>query len=217
MSKSENGTAIKRFILSPLLVLLYVCPCCARAELSSTARKQAEEPFDTFRLVDSRLSTLQKQLAEVRNLQAAADSGDPNRAKQWANAAHQMTRSAATIEAIARKLKLRYRGTRQRYGARLFRLLELRASSMRLQTVHLTGSKGANARTKAIQKTSELLLTLIEQFQAISGGYENSHCKTFACCTPKKTGRSLGCKWECVPARTSCRKGFLSSSVPVSR
>jgi hypothetical protein len=178
------------------------------------AGKPVEEPFDSFRALDSKLSVLQKQFTEVRR---GLQMGEPAETKQWADAVHATAQTASSIETIARKLRVRYLHRRQRYGAKVFRLLESQASSTRHQIMRLESSGGRVKKTKATDRASAAILKLIQQYQAVSAGYENSHCtrRKWPCCVPRKSGigasSTQGCKWGCVANRATCKKGFLGT------
>ena len=211
-------TAKRELLPSPHVVLLLaLVPCCASAGMLRDTGKPVEEPFDSFRTMDSELSVLQKQFTEVRR---GLQMGAPAETKQWADAIHATAQTASSIEAIARKLKVRYLRSRQKFGAKVFRQLELRASSTRRHIMRLESSTGTVAKTKAADNASASILKLIQQYQAVSAGYENSHCSRgkWACCLPRRSagpGSTPGCKWECVQKRARCRKGFLAT--PLSR
>jgi hypothetical protein len=200
-----------------VVLLLALVPCCASAGMLRNTGKPVEEPFDSFRAMDSELSALQKQFTEVRR---GLQIGSPVETKQWADAIHASAQAASSIETIARKLKVRYLRSRQKFGANVFRELELRASSTRRDIMRLESSSGKIAKTKAADDASASILKLIQQYQAVSAGYESSHCNRgkWACCQPRKSaspGSTPGCKWECVQKRARCRKGFLAT--PLSR
>src|ERR1043166_9050940 len=101
------------------LVLLMSLPCFARVGAFR------EEPFDSFRRLDSQLSVLQNQFTEVRR---GLQMGGPAETKQWLNAVHASSQTTLSIQAIARKLTARYRHRRERFGVKVFGRLELRAS-----------------------------------------------------------------------------------------
>jgi len=196
-----------------VVLLLALVPCTTNAGMLLETGKPVEEPFDSFRTMDSKLSILQKQFTEVRR---RVQMGAPAETKQWADATHATLQTASSIELIARKLKVRYLRSRQRFGAKVFRRLELRASSTRRCIMRLESSTGTVARTKAADKASTSILNLIQQYQAVSAGYENSHCSRgkWPCCLPRgsaSAGSAPGCKWECVQQRARCRKGFLGT------
>lgn len=193
--------------LLPLLFALL--NCCASAGALPRERRLVEEPFDSFRLIDSKLSELQTQFTEV---QRGLQMGWPAETKHWADEVHAAARTASSIEEIARKLKVRYLRRHRRYGTRIFRLLELRASATRHQMALLGRSSGKAEKTRAADNAAAALLKLIYQYQAVSAGYENSHCNRgkIACCVPRKSSGSgsSGCKWECVQSRARCKSGF---------
>src|SRR3954464_12016373 len=82
-----------------LLLLLLVRPG------SAEGRVLREEPFDSFRKIDSELSILQKQFTEVRR---GVEMGGPAETKEWVNLIHTTEQTTSSIEAIARKLALHY-------------------------------------------------------------------------------------------------------------
>lgn len=195
------------------LLLLALAPSYTSGGMLREVETPLEEPFDSFRALDSNLSLLQKQFTEVRR---GLQMGLPAETKQWADAVHATARTASSIETIARKLKVHYLHSRQTYGAKVFRQLESRASSSQRQIMRLETSPGAG-KAKAADAVSASILKLIEQYQAVSAGYEKSHCtrRKWPCCLPKRsaTGASStpGCKWECVGKQATCKKGFLGT------
>ena len=169
-----------------------------------------EEPFDSFRRLDSELSTLQNQFTEVRR---GVQMGAPAESKQWLDAVHATEKTTSSIATVVRKLVVRYRRVHRRFGVKVFTRLQLRTSSVRLALTRLENS-GRMEKTKAADDVSGAILGLIRQYQAVSAGYEKTHCKRkLPCCVPRKLDpdSSPGCKWECVQNPATCKRGFLGS------
>ena len=200
-----------------VVLLLALVPWTPGAGMLRETGKPVEEPFDSFRSMDSELSVLQKQFMEVR-----VQLGAPAETKQWADAIHATAQTASSLEVISRKLKVRYLRSRQKYGAKVFRQLEMRASSTGRLITQLESSRGTATKAKATDNASASILKLIQQYQAVSAGYENSHCNRakWACCLPSQSaspGSAPGCKWECVQQRARCKKGFLATRLSRTR
>jgi len=202
-------------------VLIATAQCSVNEEIPTDRKNKtlAEEPFDSFRVLDGKLTSLQRQFADVQEIVpevARIGAIDNAKAEQWRSALQATALTAASIENLARRQKTRCLRTRQAYGARLFRSLEQRAFLVRKPILELQGKLRTEEMKPLIDEASKSILSLIQQYQAVSAGYENVHCvrAQWPCCLPKKVGKaSYGCKCQCVQRPATCRKGFRGTRV----
>lgn len=176
----------------------------------------ANEPFHTFALLDSKLSTLNKQQDELRRSilpegSKATSTIPKSKVRPWTLAARAAQQTARSMNALARKQEVRYRNLKQAFGVRAFEALAREADAV----ADIAGVLGSTlddseaAKQKAVFEQRTLALVL--QYQAITGGYGAVHCSSGErpCCEPKENGNAaVGCKWVCVASAGKCGNGF---------
>jgi hypothetical protein len=192
----------------------------------STAGRTANEPFQTFELIDSMLSALAKQQDELKRAlfptQGTATSTKPmSRLRHWAEAAHNIQQTARSIRILASRQERRYSRLKQKFGVRTFKALEVRARAVEKTAglLRQTQADSLAARNRAILEKQSLSLVL--QFQAITGGYGATRCSAGHrhCCEPKEGSHvaskriDLACKWVCVASARKCAKGFTGPAL----
>lgn len=180
--------------------------------------KHSNEPFDSFRTIDDKLTSLNRQLQTLKNSVEAlpkAPAAQNGSSRPWRAPTLKMQTSAKAILSRSRKLQRLYRRRKQRFGVKSFKILSERAAAL---LTSLRAISKAHALEQARRGVSDLdgrVLSLILEYQAISGGYGGLRCRSgaYACCEPKEnqeTGApASACSWKCVEAPRQCRAGFL--------
>lgn len=212
---------MKRSILVLLFWLSVAGICHSEEPQESGAHFNGNEPFRTFELLDSRLATLSKQQEEIKlaifpQPTSKATSTKPgSQLRPWTKPAQNAQQSAKSIRLLAAKQQLRYAKLKQAYGNRAFGALVQKAAAVErsAETLKRTQDHSVAARQQALLEQTALSLVL--QYQAITGGYGANHCagKQHSCCQPKETTKAadqpeVGCNWVCVTSSANCAKGF---------
>jgi hypothetical protein len=194
---------------------------------NSTGSRTANEPFQTFELIDSRLSVLTKQQDDLKRAlfptPGRATSTKPNsRLRHWAKAAQNIQQTSKSIRMLATRQERRYSRLKQNFGVRAFKALRVRARAVETTAGLLrhTQADSLAARNQAILEKQSLALVL--QFQAITGGYGATRCSAghCPCCEPKAASHApserieVACKWVCVASAPKCAKGFTGPVLP---
>lgn len=196
---------------------------------STPARPQSESdlPLAVFQRIDKRLTALDADNQALRIERKRIESVDGLSRRE--RMLHQVQRSSQSSErlrtvnqlaAISSRAEGTYKGRHQEYGGRLFRDLHTKIVALRKP---LARSQTANT-TSAFDRNEKLvdarMLSVVMQFQAISGGYAALACRpgTWACCRPRITKDDKlevrGCSWSCASKLTACRGGCLGPRIP---
>jgi hypothetical protein len=190
------------------LVALTLAPVCAGEDNQAWEN----EPFETFRLIDSKLTLLDTQFAELKkSFYSGEHAPGTIRSRPWVAPARQMRATTASIQRLGRRLRLHYRAHHQKAGYRLFTSLDREAQTMRHQLLALERSRGRKAAKRFGNRTEKAMLALVMQFQGIAAGYAAVHCEPlqWACGELKSQSRSVNdvsaaVKWVCVNTRHAC-------------
>ena len=178
------------------------------------------EPFETFRVIDSKLTLLDSQWGELRkSLQ------DDQRLKKklrspWVIPARNVRATVASIQRLGWRLRSRYRSQHQKAAYRLFTSLDLKAHTMRRQLLALEHSRRRVAAKRFEERAEKTMLALVMQFQGISAGYAALHCEPlqWACGEVISSGRvhdAPPVKWLCVNTKRRCH-GLPGPQTPTS-
>jgi hypothetical protein len=177
---------------------------------ASHRRNARIEPSYSFALLDRKLTLLGQQQASLTE----------EKASSRAIAARSMRRTTASIERTALRLQSFYDRRHQKFGARMFRLVRLRAAAVRGSVDSFERAHSPGARRGELNTLNTRMLALVTQFQAASGGYSALRCgpNEWTCCSPKRKqdlrpGESLACRWICVSKPGACT-GFRGPRVP---
>lgn len=180
------------------------------------------EPFRSFRLLDGKLTQLSSQHAALK--QALINRGGSSHGTAPANELSatlvHMASATTSIEGITAKLERLYQNRREPFGARMFRVMHLRAQAVQSGINSVRRATTRSKKMIAEKRLDQQLVSLIIQYQAASGGYAAAHCvaKSRTCCQPKRSrdlqpGEQAACKWTCVIHAGTC-KGFLGPRIP---
>jgi hypothetical protein len=184
-----------------------------------TRRRAPAEPFRSFGILDGKLTQLSEQKAELKRTLGTGHANHFGSGSVPGILTH-MDSTISEIEHIANRLEHLYRGRRQPFGVRVFRILHSRAQVVQrdlrsVRRAHVL--RDVNRAESALDKD---MIALIVQFQSVSGGSAATHCppRTNMCCQPKRSedllpGEQVACKWLCVPRVNACA-GILGPRVP---
>ena len=215
------GQGIRQLEIGVLLgiTLSLFAPGALGAAPAHRRPARSNEPFESFRLLDRRLTQLDQELRQAT--QVAVQS---KHSRAWVKPARRARASALAVRSIGRRLRLRYGGTRRRFADRLFRPLEHSAA---MTAADIRRALAAKTRARAVARlraASSERLALVLHYQAVSGGYAALRCGggEWACCEPKRLedpvpGVKAACNWGCARNRSACRAGVLGprSAEPV--
>jgi hypothetical protein len=181
-----------------------------------------EEPFHSLRLIDAKLTLLSKQQTALKTAVSGSDVSSVGR--NFASGSviailNQMSSTISGIERITARLERLYQSRHQPFGVRMFAILRSRAQAVQRDVRSLRRAHTQSDAAGAEKKLDEHVVSFIVQFQAASGGYGATHCRstTRLCCQPKRakdlqSGEEVACKWLCVSSAHACR-GFLGSRI----
>jgi hypothetical protein len=167
------------------------------------------EPFRSFGLLDRQLTVLQSQQHSLQIALAKSESstGQP----PWAVAAGAIRKTAVSLEGITSHSQRLYRLRSRPYGVRLFRILQTRIENIRRGASAIESTPNRDVAKAGEQELNNQVLSLIVQFQAISGGYGATRCarRSWVCCEPKRRsdlapGEEAACRWICVQRSQRC-------------
>lgn len=180
------------------------------------------EPFHSFRLLDTKLTLLSNQQSDLkRALSAGGLSSSRGRlaSPSLAPTLTRMSSTTAAIERITARLERLYQDRQEPFGVRSFRILRGRAQGVGRAVNSFRRARTQGDRSLAENRLDQQVVSLIIQFQAISGGYGATHClpRTRICCQPKRSqdllpGQQVACKWACVSHARACG-GFLGPRI----
>jgi hypothetical protein len=203
------------------IVLLVIALNGSFAEVSKRRTPVvSNEPFRTFGLLDSKLSTLSSQQEALKQTVLSAPAASKRaRTKpftKWRRPAREVAKTATSIKILAARQQRRYARNKQRFGVRAFDALAVRAGKLERSAALLERTPMESLAARQLKELEQRSLNLVLQYQAITAGYGATHCVggSRPCCEPKdnsiKTVR-LACNWECVKESTKCR-GFSGPS-----
>jgi hypothetical protein len=199
-------------------VFLLTSLAAGRAQVAS----KAEEPFRSFRIMDSQLTFLTHQQESLKAGCNAkqADCRTAGTRSLHRTIARKMSLTVAKISSTAAKLQRLYQTRDQPFGVRMFKAIRTRAGDVQRSIDSVAQARTHTAADRAIKNLDESMVSLIAQFQAASGGYGATRCSAgaWACCEPKRSkdllqSEQLACMWTCVQTSQRC-SGFLGPRIP---
>ena len=207
--------------------VLLVAACMSTNALAQDYR--LPEPFNTFRSLDSQLSTLDAQFSgfrkesdQVGKISNPTRRGRSYRQLHLAKTTHELRVTVSSIRLTVRKLSHSKTTRRSRYGRALTRALSRKAQTMQTRLDYVVRARTKKQVRSSLRNFSDAMLAFVLQFQAVSGGYGALQCEPgdWTCCGSKKlrsaSGAALnGCIWLCVKRRAACRSGCLGPRTPV--
>jgi hypothetical protein len=199
-----------------LMLLAFSTNLAATPKLTPQNTKgSSEEPFRSFRMLDANLTLLTNQQGTLKAAFNPAPGSESS--GRQTEAVRGMNSTAAEIGSIARRLERLYEGHHQRFGVQTFRLIRIKAQEVQRDLSAVTKAKTGGARDLAMKRLDERVVSLVVQFQAVSGGYGAVRCSPSAwtCCQPKRSKgprEPIACIWGCVPRADRCR-GFVGPRI----
>jgi len=181
-----------------------------------------DEPFRSFRQLDGKLTELSNYHDALKQaLRSDQESSHrPATSKEATATLVHMASATTAIERITARLERVYQDRREPFGARVFRVMHGRAQAVQSGIDSMRRARTQTKKTTAEKELDQQLVSLIVQYQAVSGGYATTHCvaRSRTCCQPKRSqdllpGERVACKWTCLMRPGSC-KGFLGPRIP---
>jgi hypothetical protein len=193
--------------------------------ISQNRRAGQGEPLRSLRLLDAKLALLSNQQAALKAALSAGSVKSPASGVASGSVTTILSRMNSTtngIDHIASRLESLYQNQGQPFGIRLFKLLRSRAQAVQRDIRSVQRARTARDVNPTESSLDEDVVALIVQFQAVSGGSADTHCRprTHICCQPKRSqdllpGEQVACKWVCVPSPKACT-GILGPRIPRS-
>ncbi len=176
----------------------------------------SNEPFESFRAIDAKLTLLDGQFAALK--QCLAQREPQGSARGCLRETQDVRASLAAIERRSLKLRSHYRRRGQRLGYRLFSKLRTKAHATAGAVAGLKDAPTQYVRSRNLARVQKAMLATVLEFQAISGGYGAVHCDptAWACGSLRRASRenrSEGVTWACVKQARACR-GLLGPQTP---
>ena len=180
------------------------------------------EPFQSFRMLDAKLTLLAHQQealnAAFNPVQAGSRGGGAN-SERGTTPFSDMNSTAAGIVLLAGGLERLYQRRQQPFGFQMFRALRIRAEEVQRAVSAVAKAQTRSAAESAAMRLDEGVVSLVVQFQAASGGYGAARCSAGAwtCCEPKRSkdllqSEQVACMWGCVRTAQTCT-GFLGPRI----
>ena len=176
---------------------------------AATSARSNDEPFRTFGLLDGKLSLLQSQQQSLRAALAAGGSDSGKR--PWSEPAGALLKTAISVGQITTRAEQLYKLRHRPNAVKVFRALQTKVGPVRSEAIAIQSASNREAARADAQKLNEAVLSLVFQFQAISGGYAATRCapREWACCEPKRSndlraGEEVACRWMCVQHSQRC-------------
>ena len=179
------------------------------------------EPFQSFRMLDTKLTLLAQQQEALNVAFNPVQVGSRSEAanSERRTTASNMDSTAAGIVLVAGGLERLYQRRHQRFGVQMFRALRIRAEEVQRGVSAVANAQTRSAAESAAMRLDEGVVSLVVQFQAASGGYGAARCSAGAwtCCEPKRSkdllqSEQVACMWGCVRMAQTCT-GFLGPRI----
>jgi len=179
------------------------------------------EPFQSFRMLDTKLTLLAQQQEALNVAFNPVQVGSRSEAanSERRTTASNMDSTAAGIVLVAGGLERLYQRRHQRFGVQMFRALRIRAEEVQRGVSAVANAQTRSAAESAAMRLDEGVVSLVVQFQAASGGYGAARCSAGAwtCCEPKRSkdllqSEQVACMWACVRTAQTCT-GFLGPRI----
>ncbi len=207
------------FRLFPVLFMAGSLPAQSVAPPSAGA----QEPFESFAVLDKQLSLLDRQVADLKEStqQTPAKSGAGKRARRgrpWIRQSRELRPTAISISRESYKLYRLYAPRERHLHNRMFTRLYRRSRVLKRDLAKVAQSRNRAAAKRAETRLSRALVAFVVQFQKVSGGYAGLHCEAaeWGCCEFKRSrhkGPYDSCRWACVKTVQNCRRGFLGPNI----
>ncbi|HEU5233041.1 MAG TPA: hypothetical protein VFU50_09285 [Terriglobales bacterium] len=217
-------------LLFTLLWLATVAASAGAIHAKRAGMRQASNsdvPLLLFQSIDNRLTSIdeenQKLSASAHKFHRVRKVGRQKqllRQLQHSKQSRDRLQRVRQLLAISSRAEQRYRNRHQAYGATLFRDLHAKVSSVKTALLHAQKAPTVPAWSREEQLVNTRMLSVITQFQAISGGYVALACHpgSWACCQPRmlRDGKVVvrGCTWSCASKLAACRGGCLGRRTP---
>jgi len=226
---------MNRIVISAAALLISGCLSAVASGPDQTTKPPHTErpsgsgqPFSTFHEMDGLLTDLDRdaqalraETARAAKLHSRGERMRALRAAQRSSDFSDLSQCSRRLSLVSRRAEALYRKRNQGYGALLFRDLHARAAALRAPIVSERRATTLAGFTYEQDRFSKRLLSLVLQFQAVSGGYVALACKPggWACCQPrvvKQNARAQlhGCTWACAALASACRGGCLGPKTP---
>lgn len=197
--------------LAALSTTLFATPKQSQAHL----KESDGEPFQSFRMLDTKLTLLTNQQNALKIFQA----GSVNIQRRRTAACSSMRNTATQIEHIAGALEHLYERRHQTFGIRIFKLMQKRAQEVQPRVEAVAKARTRSALDLAMKNLDQSIVSVVVQFQAASGGYGATRCASgeWTCCEPKRSEDLLqsepaACMWRCVSTPKKCT-GFVGPHI----
>ena len=186
-----------------------------------SSKASGEEPFGSFRMLDTNLTLLAHQQEALNAALNPVQGGSRSEAASGRRktASSDMNSTAAGIVRVAGGLERLYQRRHQPFGVEMFRIMRIKAQEVQRAVNAVAKAQTRSALDLATKRLDERIVSLVVQFQAASGGYGAARCSpgTWTCCEPKRSkdllqSEQVACMWGCVPKAESCT-GFLGPHI----
>jgi hypothetical protein len=215
---------VKPLTILPLCLILLTVGHAAKTKKSAASSK-SNEPFRTFQLMDSNLSKLNRQQDELKRAMnpdatKATSTKPKSKSHRWTKPAVDARRTASSFRNLAERQQRRYRTLKQPLGVRAFRTLASRAAAVQKSAQRMSRTQDDAIAAKQHALFEQDSLSLILQYQALTGGYGALRCFAgqLPCCeqkapSPAGPEKIVSCKWLCVASARACKKGFTGQRI----
>src|SRR6202043_743965 len=180
------------------------------------------EPFQSFRMLDTKLTLLAQQQEALNVAFNPVPEGSRSEAansERRTTTSSNMNSTAAGIVLVAGGLERLYQRRYQRFGVEMFRALRNRAEEVQRGVSAVATAQTRRHAESAAKRLDEGIVSLVVQFQAASGGYGATRCSpgAWTCCEPKRSkdllqSEPVACMWGCVRTAQTCT-GFLGPRI----
>jgi len=204
------------------LTVLSTTLIAAPERIAHGTRASEEEPFHSFRILDTKMTLLAHQQDVLKSVFNPVQTGSrsiDSSSQRRARAARSMNSTAAGIGRIAAGLERLYETRHQPFGVQVFKVLRIRAEELQRGVNAVIKAQTRSAAKHAAKSLDSRVVSLVVQFQAASGGYGAVRCSpgAWTCCEPKRSkdllqSELVACIWGCVRTSQTCT-GFLGPRI----
>ena len=213
--------ALKSVVAGLAITVLSTTLITAQKRPTGRRSISREEPFHSFRLLDSKITLLAQQQESLRTACEAMKAGPQSVPENSPHrkVASNLNLTAAEISRIASGLERLYQTRHQTFGVQMFRTLRVRAQDVRVSVKRVAKAQTRIAADLALKRLDDSIVSLVVQFQAASGGYGATRCSpgTWTCCEPKRSkdllqSEPIACTWKCASTLEGCT-GFVGPRI----
>lgn len=227
---------MKLQLVKPRMVLVIAIFAAASAHAGTVPAKHrgirktsvnSDMPLAVFQRVDKQLTVvdadnqaLRLKRKQVRDVRALSRRKRMLRQVQRSLQSRERLRAVNQLLAISSRAERTYKARHQQYGSRLFRDFHSKIAALKKPILKAQTAATTTAFDQDESLVDARLLSVVRQFQTISGGYAALSCRpgTWACCHPRMTKDGKlevhGCTWSCAAKLTACRGGCLGPRIP---